>query len=108
MDKKTTMENLARALQEKDGFNGAWFYAEGGEIVSKGGLGFRAPEDRVPITEDSIFQLASVCKNFTAAAPAIPSSGNPPRPKMNSGSRAMLTAAPAICAIIGVFISPFA
>ena len=36
MDKNTTMENLARALQEKDGFNGAWLYAENGEIVVQG------------------------------------------------------------------------
>ena len=68
MDKKTIMENLARALQEKDAFNGAWLYAEKGEIVSKGALGFRDPEDTLPITEDSIFQLASVSKNFTATA----------------------------------------
>ena len=68
MDKITAMENLARALQEKDGFNGAWLYAEKGEIVSKGALGFRDPEERLPITEDTIFQLASVSKTFTAAA----------------------------------------
>ena len=68
MDKKTTMENLARALQEKDAFNGVWLYAENGEIVSKGALGFRDPEDTLPITEDSIFQLASVTKTFTASA----------------------------------------
>ena len=68
MDKKTTMENLARALQEKDGFNGAWLYAENGEIVSKGVLGFRDPADTLPITEDTVFQLASVSKTFTAAA----------------------------------------
>ena len=68
MNKKTIMENLARALQEKDAFNGAWLYAENGEIISKGALGFRDPEDTLPITEDSIFQLASVTKQFTAAA----------------------------------------
>ena len=68
MDKNTIMENLARALQEKDAYNGAWLYAEKGEIVSKGAHGFRDPEDTLPITEDSIFQLASVSKNFTATA----------------------------------------
>ena len=68
MDKKTTMENLARESYEKGGFNGAWLYAEKGEIVSKGVLGFRDPEDTLPITEDTIFQLASVTKQFTAAA----------------------------------------
>ena len=68
MDKKTMMENLARESYEKGGFNGAWLYAEKGEIVSKGALGFRDPEDTLPITEDTIFQLASVTKQFTAAA----------------------------------------
>ena len=68
MDKHEMMENLAQALQEKDGFNGAWLYAEKGEIVSKGVLGFRDPEDTLPITEDTIFQLASISKTFTSAA----------------------------------------
>ena len=68
MDKKTMMENLARALDEKDCYNGAWLYAENGEIVSKGAIGFRDPENTLPITEDTIFQLASVSKQFTATA----------------------------------------
>ena len=68
MDKKTMMETLAQELNEKDCFNGAWLYAEHGEIVSKGALGFRDPENTQPLTEDSIFQLASVTKQFTAAA----------------------------------------
>ena len=68
MDKQQLMESLARELNEKDGFNGAWLYAENGEIVSKGVLGFRDPENTLPITEDTIFQLASVSKTFTSAA----------------------------------------
>ena len=68
MDKNTMIQNLARELNKKDSFNGAWLYAEKGEIVSKGVLGFRDPEDTLPITEDSIFQLASVSKTFTSAA----------------------------------------
>ncbi len=68
MDKNIMMETLARQSHEKGGFTGAWLYAEKGEIVSKGAVGFRDPEDTMPITEDTIFQLASVSKQFTAAA----------------------------------------
>ena len=68
MDKHTMMENLARESHEKGGFNGAWLYAENGGIVSKGCMGFRDPEDTLPVTEDTIFQLASVSKQFTATA----------------------------------------
>ena len=68
MDKKTAMEEFARTAYEKGGFNGAWLYAEKGGIVSKGAFGFRDPDNQLPITEDTIFQLASVTKQFTAAA----------------------------------------
>jgi CubicO group peptidase (beta-lactamase class C family) len=68
MDKHNRMQELAYALNAKDVFNGAWLYAEKGEIVSKGALGFRDPGNTLPITEDTIFQLASVSKTFTAAA----------------------------------------
>ncbi|MBR3037421.1 MAG: serine hydrolase, partial [Clostridia bacterium] len=65
MNQKTTMENLARAAYEKGGFNGAWLYAENGEIVSKGAFGFRDAKNKLPMTEDSIFEMASVTKMFT-------------------------------------------
>ena len=68
MDKKTMMENMAREAHERGVFNGLWLYAENGEIVSKGAYGFRDAEDRLPMQEDSIFQLASITKPFTATA----------------------------------------
>ena len=68
MDKKTTMENLVREAYEKGVFNGTWLYAENGEIISKGALGFRDAEDTLPMQEDSIFEMASITKQFTAAA----------------------------------------
>ena len=68
MDKKIMLENLVREAYEKGLFNGAWLYAEHGEIISKGAVGFRDPEDKLPMQEDSIFDLASVSKQFTAAA----------------------------------------
>ena len=41
MDKKTMIESLMRDAHKKDGFTGTWLYAEQGEIVSKGAVGFR-------------------------------------------------------------------
>ena len=68
MDKKTMMEKLAREAYEKGAFTGVWLYAEHGEIVSKGAVGFRDAADTLPVTEDSVFNLASISKQFTAAA----------------------------------------
>ena len=68
MDKKTMMEDLARKAYEKGEFNGTWLYAENGGIVSKGAFGFRDAERQLPMTEDSIFEMASITKMFTAAA----------------------------------------
>ena len=68
MDKKTMMEKLARDAYEKGSFNGTWLYAENGVIVSKGAFGFRDAEDKLPMREDTIFEMASVTKMFTAAA----------------------------------------
>ena len=60
------MDNFTRIAFEKAGFNGTWLFAENGEIVSKGAYGFRDPEDSLPNNEDTIFQLASVSKQFAA------------------------------------------
>ena len=68
MDKKTMMERLARDAYEKGSFNGTWLYAENGVIVSKGAFGFRDAENTLPMQEDTIFEMASVTKMFTAAA----------------------------------------
>lgn len=68
MDKKSKMESLARAAYEKGSFNGTWLYAENGEIVSKGAYDFRDAENRLPVQEDTIFEMASVTKMFTATA----------------------------------------
>ena len=68
MDKKTRMEALARQAFERDSFNGTWLCAENGEIVSEGALGWLDPDNTHPMREDSVFYLASVTKQFTAAA----------------------------------------
>lgn len=68
MDKKTLIENLAREAHEKGGFNGAWLYAENGEIVSTGAIGWRDAENTLPVQVDTIFEMASISKMFTATA----------------------------------------
>ena len=55
MDKKTMIESLVREAHEKGGFTGTWLYAENGEIVSKGAVGFRDSGDTLPMKEDSIW-----------------------------------------------------
>ncbi len=68
MDKKAILDRLAREASEKGCFNGTWLYAENGEIVSKGACGFRDADNTLPMREDSIFEMASVTKMFTATA----------------------------------------
>ncbi|MBO4330955.1 MAG: beta-lactamase family protein, partial [Oscillospiraceae bacterium] len=67
-DKNLKIDDLVREAHEKGAFTGTWLYAEHGEIVSKGAVGFSDLEDKVPLREDSLFDLASVSKQFTAAA----------------------------------------
>ena len=68
MEKDKMMTNLAQDAYRKGIFNGTWLYAENGKVVSKGALGFRDINDKLPMREDSVFELASVTKQFTAAA----------------------------------------
>ena len=68
MDKKALMDALALQACEKGAFNGTWLYAENGEIISKGAIGWSDPADTVPLREDMVFDLASVSKQFTATA----------------------------------------
>ena len=68
MDKRTMMEKLAREAYEKGGFNGVWLYAENGVIVSNGACGWVDAENTLPMQEDTVFEMASVTKQFTAAA----------------------------------------
>ena len=68
MDKKSLMDELARNAYEKDSFNGTWLYAENGKIVSKGAYGWRDAENQLPMEEDTIFEMASITKMFTATA----------------------------------------
>ena len=67
MEKKAMIDNYIRAAYAKDVFAGTWLLAEDGEIVTNGALGFRDEAGRLPMREDSIFDIGSVSKQFTAA-----------------------------------------
>ena len=67
MEKNALIQNLARQAHEKGNFTGTWLYAENGEIVSVGAVGFRDSDDTLPVTEDTVFQLASVTKQARPA-----------------------------------------
>ena len=68
MDKKALFDKLTHEAYEKGAFNGSWLYAEKGKIISKGAVGFRDFSYKLPMREDSVFELASITKQFTAAA----------------------------------------
>ncbi|MBR3415675.1 MAG: beta-lactamase family protein [Clostridia bacterium] len=68
MDKNTAMDKLAREAFGKGCFNGVWLYAENGDIVSKGAYGFRDADNKLPVEEDTVFEMASVTKMFTGTA----------------------------------------
>ena len=68
MDKKSIIDGYIREAHEKGAFTGAWLYAQNGNIVSEGTLGFGDTKDRLPLDEDCVFDLASVTKQFTASA----------------------------------------
>ena len=67
-DKKSIMDNYVHEAHKRGLFNGTWLYTEKGKIISKGAVGFRDVDDKLPMQEDSIFDIASVTKQFTATA----------------------------------------
>lgn len=68
MDKKKLIDNLLIEGYQKGLFNGVWLYAENEEIITKGAVGFLDQENKLPVQENSVFEMASVTKQFTATA----------------------------------------
>ena len=68
MDKKAQIEKLMQEAYEKDLFTGTWLYAENGEIVSKGAIGYSDTELTVPMREECIFDIGSCSKHITSTA----------------------------------------
>ncbi len=67
-------EDLAQTLDEylrsrvSHGFSGAVLVAHEGEIVLRRGYGTADPESGAPITAETVFDIGSITKPFTAAA----------------------------------------
>ena len=68
MEKSIMIENYARKAFEKGVFAGTWLVGGSDGIAARGAIGFRDTAGTLPMREDSIFDIGSVSKQFTAAA----------------------------------------
>lgn len=60
-----TLDSLLKNHQ-KDGFSGNVIYSRNDSIIFKGNYGFSNIEKQIPLSDESIFDLASLTKQFTA------------------------------------------
>jgi CubicO group peptidase (beta-lactamase class C family) len=58
--------SIVDSFASKENFNGVVLIAEQGKSIYKKAIGYRIFENKVPLKEDDIFELASVSKQFTA------------------------------------------
>lgn len=62
------IDSLFNALSQKQEFNGNVLIAEKGNVLYKKSFGLRDEARKLPLDDNSIFELASVSKQFTAMA----------------------------------------
>ncbi|MDP2424409.1 MAG: serine hydrolase domain-containing protein [Bacteroidales bacterium] len=62
------IDSLVQTYAGRTRFNGNLLVAVGGKIVYEGSVGFESYDGRIPLTKQSVFQLASVSKQFAAIA----------------------------------------
>lgn len=67
-DKAARIDELMKAYNEYGQFNGSVLVAENGRVIYKKGYGLANMEWKTPNEPDTKFRLASVTKQFTAAA----------------------------------------
>ncbi len=65
---KQRLEDYIEYCYQKGFFNGTWLVYKDGRTISKGALGIAHPYEKYALKTESIFDLASVSKQFTAAA----------------------------------------
>lgn len=56
------------AAGERGLFNGCWMLRKNSKVIESGAIGSRHPHHELPIGTDTLFDIASVSKQFTAAA----------------------------------------
>jgi len=66
-DMSGKIDTLISAYAKMYRFNGSALVAKGGTILLNKGYGYRNAAEKVPNTEESIFQLGSITKQFTSA-----------------------------------------
>lgn len=62
------INRFAAAKHRYHGFNGNVLVAENGRVIYKKSFGYSDLKKRKPLNDDSVFELASVTKQFTSAA----------------------------------------
>ena len=62
------IQGLLQTAQSRGQFNGTALAGDNGQIVYTGAFGYADFDKKIPLTTDSIFELASVSKPFTALA----------------------------------------
>jgi CubicO group peptidase (beta-lactamase class C family) len=65
---RTRIDEFLRAARTKAGFSGAVIVARGGQPIYEGAFGFSHLDSRAPNSLDTPFRIASLSKQFTAAA----------------------------------------
>ena len=67
-DKAKQIDNLLNSLYNAKKINGNFLIAEKGKVIFKKSFGIANEETKQPLNENSIFEIASVSKQFTAMA----------------------------------------
>ena len=62
------LDSLLKRINKRHDFHGAILVAKNGNIIYKNQIGYADFKKKIPLNEESVFQLASVSKQFTAAA----------------------------------------
>jgi CubicO group peptidase (beta-lactamase class C family) len=67
-DVRHKLDSLLKRINKRHDFHGAILVAKNGKIVYNNQVGFADFKRKIPLNKASVFQLASVSKQFTAAA----------------------------------------